>query len=249
MSLRQQAGRVVRRVRRATTPAPPPKTIDEQLPLEGEGSVDVRKLLDTYTLEELSEAADEYYRKNLDGVDYYYSKPAANVDEAPDLMICFAQVLAGVRPVQGMRVLDFGAGTGWTSRILTQLGCEVVVCDVSSTALGVARELFERQPVAGKQPAPTFLEWNGVRFDLDDESIDRIFCIDAFHHLPNPAAVLAEMGRVLKPLRQMGLEIDAVADSTDLVILDAMDITAPAAATVHLPHRIPPGFHGNWIPA
>lgn len=47
----------------------------------------------------------------------------------------------------------------------------------------------------------------------------------------------------------MGLVIDVAADTTDLVILDAADITAPAFATVHLPHRIPPGFHGNWIAA
>lgn len=47
----------------------------------------------------------------------------------------------------------------------------------------------------------------------------------------------------------MGLVIDVAADTTDLVILDAADITAPAVATVHLPHRIPPGFHGNWIAA
>ena len=47
----------------------------------------------------------------------------------------------------------------------------------------------------------------------------------------------------------MGLVIDVAADTTDLVILDAGDITAPAVATVHLPHRIPPGFHGNWIAA
>jgi carotenoid cleavage dioxygenase len=47
----------------------------------------------------------------------------------------------------------------------------------------------------------------------------------------------------------MGLVIDSVADTTALVVLDAADITAPPVATVHLPHRIPPGFHGNWIPA
>ena len=47
----------------------------------------------------------------------------------------------------------------------------------------------------------------------------------------------------------MGLVIDVAADTTDLVILDAADITAPAVATVHLPHRIAPGFHGNWIAA
>jgi Methylase involved in ubiquinone/menaquinone biosynthesis len=190
MSLRQQAGRVARRMRR---------TIDGQVPLAGHDVIDVRKLLDTYTVDELSEAADEYYRNNLDGIDYYYAKPVANIDEAPDLLISFAQVLAGVRPIRGMRVLDFGAGTGWTSRMLTQLGCEVVVCDVSATALDIAKDLFERQPVAGDQPAPTFLRWDGFRFDLADESIDRIFCFDAFHHVPNPATVLAEMGRVLKP--------------------------------------------------
>ena len=46
----------------------------------------------------------------------------------------------------------------------------------------------------------------------------------------------------------MGLVIDVAADTTDLVILDARHIEAPPAATVHLPHRIPPGFHGNWFP-
>jgi hypothetical protein len=80
-----------------------------------------------------------------------------------------------------------------------QLGCDVTVCDVSATALDVARELFERQPVAGARPTPHFLRFDGHRIDLDDESIDRILCIDAFHHVPNPAHVLREMGRVLKP--------------------------------------------------
>ena len=47
----------------------------------------------------------------------------------------------------------------------------------------------------------------------------------------------------------MGLVIDSDADTTALVILDAQDITGPVVATVKLPHRIPPGFHGNWIAA
>jgi len=45
----------------------------------------------------------------------------------------------------------------------------------------------------------------------------------------------------------MGLVIDAVADTTDLVILDAQNFTGEPVARVHLPHRAPPGFHGNWI--
>ncbi|MFC0589333.1 carotenoid oxygenase family protein [Novosphingobium aquiterrae] len=46
----------------------------------------------------------------------------------------------------------------------------------------------------------------------------------------------------------MGYVIDPAGDTTDLVILDAADITKQPLASVHIPHRIPPGFHGNWLP-
>lgn len=38
------------------------------------------------------------------------------------------------------------------------------------------------------------------------------------------------------------------AGPSDLVILDAQDIAAPPIATVHLPARVPLGFHGNYVP-
>ena len=46
----------------------------------------------------------------------------------------------------------------------------------------------------------------------------------------------------------MGYVIDTATETTDLVILNAADITLPPVAVVHVPHRIPPGFHGNWLP-
>ncbi len=45
----------------------------------------------------------------------------------------------------------------------------------------------------------------------------------------------------------IGLVIDEPSDTTELVILDARDFEGAPVATVRLPHRIPPGFHGNWI--
>lgn len=46
----------------------------------------------------------------------------------------------------------------------------------------------------------------------------------------------------------MGLVIDEAGETTELVILDARAFEAPPVARVRIPHRIPPGFHGNWIP-
>ena len=45
----------------------------------------------------------------------------------------------------------------------------------------------------------------------------------------------------------MGFVVDVEADTTRLVMLDASKFGAPPVASVLLPHRIPPGFHGNWV--
>jgi len=45
----------------------------------------------------------------------------------------------------------------------------------------------------------------------------------------------------------IGLVIDAAADTTDLVILDARDFEGEPQASIRIPHRVPPGFHGNWV--
>lgn len=45
----------------------------------------------------------------------------------------------------------------------------------------------------------------------------------------------------------IGFVIDEPSDTTELVILNAANFEGSPVATVRLPHRIPPGFHGNWI--
>jgi carotenoid cleavage oxygenase len=37
-------------------------------------------------------------------------------------------------------------------------------------------------------------------------------------------------------------------NTSDLVVLDATDFTGSPVATVHLPQRVPFGFHGTWVP-
>ena len=46
----------------------------------------------------------------------------------------------------------------------------------------------------------------------------------------------------------MSLVYDRTTDRSDLVILDAQDFSGEPVARVHLPQRVPYGFHGNWVP-
>jgi carotenoid cleavage dioxygenase len=41
---------------------------------------------------------------------------------------------------------------------------------------------------------------------------------------------------------------DAGRDGSDVIVVDATDFEAAPVATVHLPRRVPFGFHGAWIP-
>jgi SAM-dependent methyltransferase len=174
---------------------------DDPLPaaLPPEEFVDARELMKTRSVAELAETAEDYYRRTIDFADRYLAKPLDDPHDAPDLLGSFAHLLGGLRVTPGMDVLDFGAGTCWTTRFLTQLGCAVIAVDVSATALQLGKDLFARLPPIGHRPEPRFLVFDGHHIDLPDGSVDRIFCFDAFHHVPNPAEVMRELARVLRP--------------------------------------------------
>src|SRR5258706_1403520 len=159
--------------------------------------VDVRQLIKELSVEELCLAAEEFFAKRIDW-ESLHAKPFAEIDETPDLLICFAQVVRGLNLLPDMTILDFGAGSCWTSRFLSQLGLKVIALDVSPSALKIGQKLYRRHPVIGNRPKPQFMLFDGQSINLPDHSVDRISCWEAFHHVPNPAQVIREMGRVLK---------------------------------------------------
>jgi SAM-dependent methyltransferase len=161
--------------------------------------IDPKEVMRRLTVEQLSETADEYYRVVSDPTPLM-SKPFAFLHESPEMLQNLGLLLGGLQLGRTMTVLDFGAGTCWLSRILTQLNCQAICCDVSPAALEIGRRLFAELPPIGTVVfTPAFLLFDGHRLDLADASVDRVVCFDAFHHVPNPAEVLREFGRVLRP--------------------------------------------------
>jgi hypothetical protein len=82
---------------------------------EVDGLIDVAERPRSVSVEALSEAAEGYMQRMRSNPDPLLAKPMANVIEAPELLISFGTLLRGLKPLPGARVLDFGAGTCWTS--------------------------------------------------------------------------------------------------------------------------------------
>lgn len=161
--------------------------------------IDPKDLIGRLSVEQLGKTAEDYFASITDPT-YLHQKPFHSLHEGADLLRNVGELFAGLRLAPSMSVLEFGAGSCWLSRWLAQARCETISCDVSPTALRLGRELFERHPIVGEPIAPPrFLLFDGRRIDLPDASVDRVVCNDAFHHVPNPEQVLAELCRILKP--------------------------------------------------
>lgn len=76
--------------------------------------------------------------------------------------------------------------------------------------------------------------------EVHDEGPDRCFLEPVF--VPRAADAAEDDGWILAYV------YDRAKDKSDVVILHAQDFRAGPVATVHLPQRVPYGFHGNWVP-
>lgn len=86
------------------------------------------------------------------------------------------------------------------------------------------------------------------RYDLDrGQIVERVFAPGSGAgepiFVPRRAGAAEDEGYV------MTLVYDATRGASDFFILDARDIAGAPVAVVRLPHRVPYGFHGNWVPS
>jgi SAM-dependent methyltransferase len=86
-------------------------------------------------------------------------------------------------------VLEVGVGTGVVALGLTELGYHVVGVDLSLPML----------QAAGRRVGPSILQCDARRLPFADASFDQAYSVWVLHVVGDVAAVLREVGRVLRP--------------------------------------------------
>lgn len=91
-------------------------------------------------------------------------------------------------PVDGRTILDLGCGAGYYGKALCGAGAVVVGVDLDAASLA--------DRVEG---APTPMLADARRLPLHDNAVDGVLCSNLLEHTPDPAAVIAEIERVVRP--------------------------------------------------
>jgi 2-polyprenyl-3-methyl-5-hydroxy-6-metoxy-1,4-benzoquinol methylase len=153
----------------------------------------------TYSDEEIIKKANEYFEK-IQNPDYLIAKPFYEISGAPTIIGNLAASLHALDLCPGIKVLDFGCGSGWLTRILSQLKCDTTGVDISSAALEIADKMMRALPLIGADSSKlNFKLFDGKTLNIPTGSMERIICFDSFHHLKDQEIILLEFFRILKP--------------------------------------------------
>ncbi|HYJ08310.1 MAG TPA: methyltransferase domain-containing protein [Polyangiaceae bacterium] len=95
-----------------------------------------------------------------------------------------------VGPVSGLSLLEVGSGGGHVLRMFRD--AQLTAVDVSGKFLEIARENLRGYDCK-------FLQGEIDKLALPEASFDRIVCTEVLEHIPDPAPVMREIARLLKP--------------------------------------------------
>lgn len=162
------------------------------------GFIDVRRLIAELDDDTLMRSADAYFAR-MTLASEQCRKPWGNPADAVHQTRHLGLVLEAADLFRGARVLDFGCATGWLTTGLSQMGCHAIGVDIAPSALKLAEASKAARPPAQGAGTLEFRAYDGHCLPLEDASLDRIVCHDAFHHVRDQRATLMEFARVLKP--------------------------------------------------
>ena len=106
----------------------------------------------------------------------------------------------------GDRVLDVGCGTGVVAREAarrTGSGHDVTGTDINAGMLEIARDFAARHDLPNIQ----WRQSDAVSLTLPDETFDVVLCQQGLQFMPDRAAAMAEMARVLAPGGRLAVSV------------------------------------------
>jgi ArsR family transcriptional regulator len=124
----------------------------------------------------------------------FFDRAAAGWDEERSEglgILAGSLALAGLLPRE-LTVLDLGTGTGRLLPMLARHLDRVIAVDLSRSMLAKARGRVPRGRVR-------FLRADAARLPVADASVDGVVANMILHHLDDPAVLLREVARVLRP--------------------------------------------------
>lgn len=131
------------------------------------------------------------------------------------------RICDAARMTSGLRALDVACGPGIIVEALAKRGGDVVGCDVTPAMLEKATA---RAGKAGLGNA-RFVPGRAEALPFENEYFDVVVSRSAVHHFSDPAAVIREMARVLKPGgRCITVDVMSAEDRADGDLHNALEI-------------------------
>lgn len=96
-------------------------------------------------------------------------------------------------------VLDLASGTCWATEFLARLGVRTVSVDLSVEMMRRGRQRLASDSRLVFRNDAVFVAARGQALPFAPETFDGMLCLNALHHLPDYAAALQEIYRVLRP--------------------------------------------------
>lgn len=106
-------------------------------------------------------------------------------------------IIKGLLGARSGVLLEIGCGTGLHLFRLTQFFDKAIGTDLSPGMIGVAERLRESHPLASS--IEFYVDRAEELTTITENAIDTVLCVGVLEHIPDKAAVLRQVARVLKP--------------------------------------------------
>ena len=102
----------------------------------------------------------------------------------------------------GHRLLDLGCGLGRHSFEAVRRGADVVACDLALADLGAVHQMLAAMREQGETPTTitaAAVAGDGTALPFPDGTFHRVIAAEVLEHVPDDAAAIAELARVVRP--------------------------------------------------